>query len=373
MNDKSYIIIVYLSFFIGAVIFSILINGIFLKFSKTLGIRNTNDTIVRWNPVKKPAIGGISFFIIFLLSTIGYPFFFGGADYFLNLNFVGVLIACSLGFLMGLYDDAFSTDAFIKAFTQITCGLILISTNTYINIFGNVFLNYSITLLWVVGLMNSINMLDNMDGITGMVSGSIIITVIISMVLKDSLREPEMICLIGVLAALGGFLYYNWYPSKMFMGDTGSQFLGVYLAGIGIIFFWNGKGIAVNSEQGAVSSMDMIIRKVLSVLLIYAVPLIDTTVVVIKRLSAGKSPFIGGKDHTAHHLSYLGLTDKQVGYIFMGLCSISMLLTIIVISCNTYRILRIAYCVSGVYLLVVFSVLFYIANLNKPIKVVRIA
>ena len=243
MTQHIYLIIVYISFFIGTIIFSILINGLFLKFTKSLGIRNTNETVISWSSEVKPAIGGLSFFIIFLLSTIAYPFFFQGTEYFLNLNFVGVLLACSLGFLMGLYDDAFNTDPFIKAFTQITCGLILISTDTYINIFPNIFLNYFVTLFWVVGLMNSINMLDNMDGITSIVSSSIVLTVILSLFINNNFTGPEIIPLIGILAALIGFLYYNWNPSRMFMGDTGSQFLGVYLAAIGINFFWNGKGI----------------------------------------------------------------------------------------------------------------------------------
>jgi UDP-GlcNAc:undecaprenyl-phosphate/decaprenyl-phosphate GlcNAc-1-phosphate transferase len=357
-----YLFTVYLSFFIGTVIFSILINGFFLKFTRTLGLRNVNEAGARWNPETKPAIGGISFFIIFLFSTIAYPFFFQGSEYFLNLNFVGILLACSLGFLMGLYDDAFSTDPFIKAFTQITCGLILISTDTYINIFPNIFLNYFITLFWVIGLMNSINLLDNMDGITGIVSISIILTIIISFFLNRNFSNPEIITLIGVLAALTGFLYFNWYPSKMFMGDTGSQFLGVFLAAIGINFFWNGK--IMTNDHTMIDYNLLAAKRVLSALIIFALPIIDTTVVVIKRVFAGNSPFVGGKDHTTHHMSYLGLSDRQVALVFTGISLISMILTIFIInySLDWNHIYSICF---SVYLLILFLVLFYIANLNK--------
>lgn len=357
MNVNLYLIIVYLSFFIGAVVLSILINGLFLRFSKTLGIRNTNETIIRWSSEVKPAIGGISFFIIFLISTIAYPFFFQGSEYFLNLSFIGVLLACSLGFLMGLYDDAFNTDPFIKAFTQITCGLILISTDTYINIFPNIFLNYFITLFWVVGLMNSINMLDNMDGITSLVSSSIILTVIISFFLSNNYTHPDIIPLIGVLASLIGFLYFNWHPSKVFMGDTGSQFLGVYLAAIGINFFWNGKAIVGDHHAS---------KQIISSVLIFAIPLIDTTVVFIKRLSRRSSPFIGGKDHTTHHLSYIGFNDTQVALIFMGISFISLILTIIIVNFTPHW--NIIYdIIYSLYIIILFSVLFFIANINKPI------
>jgi UDP-GlcNAc:undecaprenyl-phosphate GlcNAc-1-phosphate transferase len=260
---------------------------------------------------------------------------------------------------MGLYDDAFNTDPFIKAFTQITCGLILISTDTYINIFPNIFLNYFITLFWVVGFMNSINLLDNMDGIAALVSISIILTIVLNFFLNRNFTNPEIIPLIGVLAALLGFLYFNWYPSKMFMGDTGSQFLGVYLAAIGIIFFWNGK--LINSEH-------IISKQIISTLLIFAIPLIDTTVVVIKRITAKNSPFIGGKDHTTHHLSYLGLSDTQVALVFTGISLVSMLFTIIIVNyIHHWNIfLTVAF---SFYLLLLFGVLFYIANLNKQFKI----
>jgi UDP-GlcNAc:undecaprenyl-phosphate/decaprenyl-phosphate GlcNAc-1-phosphate transferase len=358
MNQNLYLIIVYISFFLGTIIFSILVNGLFLKFSKSLGIRNTNETVIRWSPEVKPAIGGISFFIIFLLSTIAYPFFFQGSEYFLNLNFIGILIASTLGFLMGFYDDAFNTDPFIKAFTQITCGLILISTDTYINIFPNIFLNYFITLFWVVGFMNSINMLDNMDGISALVSSSIILTIILNFFLNSNFTNPELIPLIGVLAALLGFLYYNWHPSKMFMGDTGSQFLGVFLAAIGINFFWNGK-IFIGDHS--------VSKQIICALLVFSIPIIDTTVVVIKRLSSKNSPFIGGKDHTTHHLSYLGLSDRQVALIFTGISLISMFFTILII--NYLQHWNFALTITfSLYILLLFSVLFYIANLNKQLN-----
>ena len=356
MSLNLYLIIVYFSFFIGAVILSVLINGLFLRFSRTLGIRNTNETIIRWSSEVKPAVGGISFFIIFLISTIAYPFFFQGSEYFLNLNFVGILLACSLGFLMGLYDDAFNTDPFIKAFTQITCGLILISTDTYINIFPNIFLNYFITLFWVVGLMNSINMLDNMDGITSIVSSFIILTIILSYVVSNNISNPDIIPLIGILASLIGFLYFNWHPSRIFMGDTGSQFLGVYLAAIGINFFWNGKGIAGNH---------IMTKQIISSVLIFAIPLIDTSVVFIKRLSRKSSPFIGGKDHTTHHLSYLGFSDTQVGLIFIGISTISLILTIIIVNFTPHWN-YIYDIIFSCYVIILFSILFFIANINKP-------
>ncbi|NTW33172.1 MAG: hypothetical protein HGB12_11195, partial [Bacteroidetes bacterium] len=143
-------IIEFIVFFIVCSAFSILINSLFLKFTKTLGIRNNGETVIRWSSESKPAIGGISFYIIFLLSIIGYSFIFENSIYFLNLNFLGVIIASTIGFLLGLFDDAYDTKPLIKLFAQILCGVILIFTNVYIRIFDSEILNYLITIIWVV-------------------------------------------------------------------------------------------------------------------------------------------------------------------------------------------------------------------------------
>jgi UDP-GlcNAc:undecaprenyl-phosphate GlcNAc-1-phosphate transferase len=129
------------------------------------------------------------------------------------------------------------------------------------------------------------------------------------------------ITMLGVLAALLGFLYYNWNPSKIYMGDTGSQFLGVFLAAIGILYLWNGHAeinFRIQTKQFVVA------------LLVFIVPIIDTTTVTINRLLKGQSPFVGGKDHTTHHLSYLGLSDRQVALSFFGLSFLSVIFLVII-------------------------------------------
>jgi UDP-GlcNAc:undecaprenyl-phosphate GlcNAc-1-phosphate transferase len=126
--------------------------------------------------------------------------------------------------------------------------------------------------------------------------------------------------LLGVMAALLAFLYFNWHPSKMYMGDTGSQFLGVFLAAIGIRYLWNAD----------LPTGDLISAKNLFLpIIVFIMPIIDTTTVVINRLGRGQSPFVGGKDHTTHALAYLGLTDGQVALVFWVLTLISLILVII--------------------------------------------
>ncbi len=322
MESKTYLIVVYSSYFLSAALFSFLINGLFLKFSSTLGIRDIENRVIRWNSLSKPSFGGISFYLIFLLSIASYPIFFEQTGVLFNKNLLGILAACTLSFLMGLSDDAYNTKPLLKVLVQISCGIILISTGTYISIFENTIINYFLTIFWVVGLMNSINMLDNMDAITTVVSITILLNTLLIIFLNKEYTSINTLIIIGVLAALIGFLFFNWHPSKMFMGDTGSQFLGLFLAVIGIIYFWNTpdvKGVLIQSKQ------------FFAVILTFAIPIIDTATVTFNRLRKGKSPFIGGKDHTTHHFFYKGLTEKRIAILFTLIAIVSMFFNILII------------------------------------------
>jgi len=312
---------IYGAFTVCATLFSFLINGLFLKFSRTLGVKDQSEDMVRWSS-SKPAFGGISFYIMFLFSIACYSILFEAVTYINDIvRFLGVMAACSLGFVVGLADDAYNTKPFLKFFAQVSSAIILIATGTSINISGITIVDYSLTVLWVVGLMNSINMLDNMDGITTSVSISVIVAVLYVLSVNGESHSIYFITLLGVLAGLLGFLYYNWNPSKMYMGDTGSQFLGVFLAAIGILYLWN---------YDAEPNLRNQTKQFIVALLVFIVPIIDTTTVTINRLLKGQSPFVGGKDHTTHHLSYLGLSDRQVALAFLGLSFLSVFFLIVI-------------------------------------------
>lgn len=341
-------------FFCGALLFSLLINSIMLRFVKTLGVRN-QENIERWSDQVKPAIGGLGFYIIFLLSITLHQFIFSYEASLIDFRFTGIIGATSLGFLMGLADDAYNTRPILKFLTQVLCGVILIYSGTCIDIFESDLLNYGFTLMWVVGLMNSINMLDNMDGITTTVSLVIAFTMLVLMIDSNDVGSLGVTIIIGLIASLLGFLYFNWNPAIMYMGDTGSQYLGILLAALSINYLWN----PVTTDEFAVS------RQILMPLISFIIPIVDTTTVTIKRLRKGSSPFVGGRDHTTHHLSYLGLTEKQVVSVIALISIISSAIVIYVINSITkwshlYTIIFIAYFV------LIFGVLFIVANKNIP-------
>jgi UDP-GlcNAc:undecaprenyl-phosphate GlcNAc-1-phosphate transferase len=314
--------LLYTVFFSLAVAFSLMINVLFLRFFKTLGIRNNSDgTIIRWGALSKPSIGGITFYILFLLSLASFSVLFEPSQDTYQLGFIGLILSCGAGFLIGLADDAYNTRPWLKFGVQLLCGVVLIATGISIRIFPNELLNYALTLFWVVGIMNSVNMLDNMDGITTIVSIGIILNTIYRIIHHGDIVNMHLVVLIGVLASLIAFLRFNWHPSKMYMGDTGSQFLGAFLATMGIIYFWNDPYRPDVPATG---------RLISATAMTFILPILDTTVVVFNRLSEGRSPFIGGKDHTTHSLALLGLKDSQVSLVFVMLGAISLALNVLI-------------------------------------------
>lgn len=358
MQDPNFFI-KYIIFFCGTLIFSLLINRIFLRFVKSLGIRNTTDTVIRWNPSSRPSIGGLTFYIVFLLSLSVYSIAFNNRGDIFNLREIGVLLSCTLGFLMGLADDAYDTRPILKSLTQIGCGLILVLTGTSIELFGHFIPDMLLTLVWVMGIMNAINMLDNMDGIAGSVSIVIAMTMLSCLTIMHHVNNLYFILITGLICSLGGFLYFNWYPSKLFMGDSGSQFLGTLLAALGIMFFWN-----LEPVEPAYANTS---KQILVPLLAFIVPIVDTTTVVINRLSRGQSPFVGGKDHTTHNLARIGLRESKVALTVTIISLISAAL--ILYNYDGNEILELGKAIGlTFYILIVFLLLFAATQYKKDIK-----
>lgn len=337
--------------FIVCFVFSLLINYILLRFAQTLGMRNKDIQQIRWNANSKPSLGGISFYVVFLFAFI-FTIILPHKNTGFNLQVIGILMSATLAFLMGLADDAFNTQPLLKFLTQIFCALIVIFSGHSIQIFENHFINYLITIFWIVGLMNSVNMLDNMDGITcivSMIACFFMITVNVS--LFNTNGYATMLNL-GVLGALCGFLVYNFHPSKMFMGDTGSQFLGLFLGVMGIDHCWN------NPTSPLLNGFP--VANIAIVCLVFLLPLTDTFTVVINRLRAGTSPFVGGKDHTTHHLFFKGLTEKRIAILFFLVGSGAAILAYLLVLRFSYTL----FFISVFYIVLVFVTLF----LNTIIK-----
>lgn len=311
--------IAFIAFLVGGIIVSLIVNKLLLSFSHSLGIRNKNDVVIRWSNESKPSLGGISMYVTFIFSIMFFAMFFSEQDLFDEQEFIGLLLAGSLAFGIGLADDAYDTKPLLKLSGQILCGVVMVLTGTVIDVFHIESLDAVLTILWVITIMNSLNMLDNMDGITASVSFFVLVSCMLSYFIESGfLIDFWILLLIAQLGALIGFLRYNINPSKMFMGDAGSQFLGFFVAFFAIKGLWNTSAMF---EVPAWSGF-------LVVLAAFTPAAVDTLTVVINRVKKGQSPMVGGKDHTTHHLVYKGLNDFQVWKVFLLLSVLSTLIAV---------------------------------------------
>lgn len=341
-------------FFIICLAFSFIAYTILLKFAGNLGTRNTEA--IRFKSAK-PAIGGLGFYIVFLLSIVSYNLLFGGENIF-NNHFRGIVAATTFAFIMGLADDAYNTRPWFKLFSQIACGTILFFFGAGIQLFDNVYLNAFTTIFWVVLLMNSFNMLDNMDGITGIVSLVILITIMAIRLGCTELNDAFLLIITGLAGSLIAFLYFNLPKAKIFMGDSGSQFLGIIIAILSIRFLWNP---IIETTSFAIS------RNLSLVLVVFIVPLSDTATVSINRIRKGKSPMVGGRDHTTHYLSYRGFSDKNVALTFFLLSVISGIVVVLLANVKHWTHLYTA--LSLLYSMCIFLSLFMLTqNKNQNSK-----
>ncbi len=357
MYTPAQLFMIYSGLFFAAVLFSLLINSLFMRFARTLGSREHNTELVRWSATHKPAFGGIAFFIVFLGAFSVNGALFPSTDPLWRPALLGLIGATSLGFLLGLADDAYNTRPVLKFMAQVGCAALLIASGNGIRFFSAPWANALLTVIWVVGIMNSINMLDNMDAITTVVSIFILANGLLVHLMLGPMEGVQVVLLVCTIAALAGFLFYNWNPSRMFMGDTGSQFLGVFLAFVGISCFWN----APAPRTGAMEHW----RQAVMTLLVFLLPIVDTTTVTINRIARGRSPFVGGRDHTTHHLSYLGLSDAQVALAFGALGALSLFLNFAVLRfVGVWRNLHTA--IFVLYAVVIFLLLYLPTRRRRP-------
>lgn len=238
-----------------------------------------------------PMLGGAAIYMAFVAALL----FFGDRTYVREV--IGIFVGATLISLFGLADDRWELPAHIKIGGQLLAGIVLLIGGTQVNLFPYDWMNWLLTLVWVVGITNAVNFLDNMDGLSSGVA-----TIAASFfLLLAAMNDPRQV-LVGAMAAalIGaclGFLRYNFNPASIFMGDTGSLFLGFILASLGI-------KLRFLSNTPLVTWMVPVC--------VLALPIFDTTLVVISRLRRGVNPFTTpGKDHISHRLVALGMNRRE--------------------------------------------------------------
>jgi UDP-GlcNAc:undecaprenyl-phosphate GlcNAc-1-phosphate transferase len=243
----------------------------------------------RWHRQPVPLLGGVA---IALGTVAG----LGVADAWGRRIFV-LVAGAALMMAVGLLDDVRCLRPQTKLLAQVLLAGGLLLFGFELRLTGYRLLDTLLTLFWVVGVTNAFNLLDNMDGLAAtiaLVAGAFRAYFF----LQEGDLTGATTCA-AFFGSVGGFLVRNFPPAKIFMGDAGSLFLGFFLAGVSI------------SDPGAAYSRGLAAVLVIPVLLLL-VPLFDTAFVTVTRLVAGRSPAMGGRDHTSHRLVAVGLSERRV-------------------------------------------------------------
>ncbi|MFC1674325.1 hypothetical protein ACFL1K_00300 [Candidatus Omnitrophota bacterium] len=241
----------------------------------------------RWHQRPTALLGGIGIYIAAVVSAI----YFGLA----NRQILGLFLGGTLLFVVGLADEKFNFAPQVKLLAQIIAGCIAVFFGFVFGLPLNIFLAVPLTLFWIIVITNAFNILDNIDGLAvgiAVVSG-------LMLFFSSQLFSNNPMGVLGLIlagAALG-FLPYNFNPARIFMGDSGSMFLGFCLALISI--------------SGTVRHVSNLLITMFVPVLILSVPIFDTIFVMLVRRIQGRRIFEGGKDHTSHRLITLGLSPRK--------------------------------------------------------------
>jgi UDP-GlcNAc:undecaprenyl-phosphate GlcNAc-1-phosphate transferase len=250
----------------------------------------------RWHERETPTFGGIGIFAGFLAGVLA-ALAFGEIDWTSEL--AGILVGVSLVFAAGLVDDLWHLAPLAKLGAQILAAVVVLSSSLEVQIVGNEALAWAIGILWLVGITNAFNLLDNMDGLAATLAAIACGYFAIDAVTEHP-NDTVLVLALALGAAALGFLPFNLRPGRaahVFMGDSGSQVLGFGLASLALASSWTVAGTTFAT--------------VLLPLLILAVPILDTTLVTAVRLAQRRPVTRGGRDHSSHRLVYYGLSEGK--------------------------------------------------------------
>jgi UDP-GlcNAc:undecaprenyl-phosphate/decaprenyl-phosphate GlcNAc-1-phosphate transferase len=262
----------------------------------------------RWHKKPTAMLGGIA---IFLTTIITFLFFVPRTPH----NWV-VILASTFLFFVGLVDDLLHIKPYQKLIGQVMGSALVIYYGLALPWTSSAAVNMGLTIFWLVGITNAINLLDNMDGLAAGNAAIAAAFLVLSFVANGQTVEALMLAIFA--AALIGFLVYNSYPASIFMGDCGSMFIGFFLASSALI-----------AAAGGRTRQSFLIVLAVPVLILL-IPIFDTTFVTILRKLSGRSVSTGGRDHTSHRLVALGLSERRAVWMLYGFAGLSGLLAILV-------------------------------------------
>ncbi len=284
---------------LAALVISFLMTPVVKTFAYKVGAIDVPKDARRMHKVPIPRLGGLAIFIGFMVSILLFVPIRG------NQQMQSILLGAVIIVVLGVVDDIMALPAMFKFVVQIVAALIPALNGVVIRAFSNpnVFsdnlywvlgwLSIPITVLWIVAITNSVNLIDGLDGLANGVSAISATTVLVIALLTSEMQVA--IVMAALVGACVGFMPYNMNPAKMFMGDTGATFLGFILATMSI--------------QGLFKFYAVISFAV--PFLILGLPIFDTAFAFIRRIAHGQSPMHADRSHIHHRLIDMGLNQKQ--------------------------------------------------------------
>ena len=291
--------------FLSAFLINFIVTPLCARLSLALGIID-HPSKRRFHLTSMPMLGGVAITAVFF----GVLFYFFGTAYF--SKYWGLFAAAVIMMCAGLYDDIKGINPGAKLLLQILAsglivasGIMLRSTNIYP-------VDVVLSIIWTVGIINAFNLVDNIDGLS---SGTAAIAACFFALFALIMHKPEVAVMAVVFSGVCmGFLFHNFHPASLFLGDAGSMFVGTILGGFGMMLVRPGDTVTT-----------------LAIGVVLGLLIFDTGLVVIMRLSHGYRITDGGKDHTSHRLCNLGLgvqgavTTLFVASFIFGAAAIAML------------------------------------------------
>ena len=294
-------------------------------FAQRIGAIDIPNDARRIHKTPIPRLGGLAIFIGFLLSVILL------VD--IDIQIRGILVGSIVIVIVGVIDDIIPLPALLKFFIQIFAALIAVYHGVIIDAFSSPFVfsaseyvhlgsfSVPITVLWIVAITNSVNLIDGLDGLAVGVS---IISSIVMLIISLMVSEPNVAVIMAALTgACLGFMPYNFNPAKIFMGDTGALLLGYILATMSILGLF--KMYALVSFAAPFLAL--------------ALPLFDTSFAFLRRLLQGKNPMSPDRGHFHHRLIDMGLNQKQAVMIMYSISGVLGLAAVVIATSDKIRAL----------------------------------
>ena len=332
MIDNSVLITSFFAFSV-ALALSFALTPVVKMFAKKVGAIDVPRDARRMHKVPIPRLGGLAIFLGFLISFL----LFGRIDSQTKSILLGaVLIVC-----LGVIDDIHPLKPLVKFAGQIVAALIPVCSGVVVRTLMNPFSDSGLidlgifavplTVVWIVGVTNAVNMIDGLDGLAVGVSTIATITVFTIAVLVS--EGYIAVCMAALAGACIGFMPYNMNPAKIFMGDTGSTFLGYILA--------------VVSIQGLFKFYTIISFAVPFLML--GLPIFDTCFAFIRRIAHGQSPMHADRSHVHHRLIDMGFNQKQAVAVLYVISAILGLSAVVLTTSGPVKamLLLLALCFAG--------------------------